>query len=114
MFQDTVVRAGDLIADVVGALDPDAVSGSSARELWAAFDRAERLYAAGKTLLARRIAATHQRSGGTRSAAEELSRRSGSSSGQRKTAWAPPSGCRTSRRSKRRYGAVNCRPRRWR
>ena len=37
-----------------------------------------------KTLLARRVAATHQRSGGTRSAAEELARRSGSSAGAAK------------------------------
>jgi hypothetical protein len=84
MFQDTVVRAGEMIAGVVDGLDPDAVSGSAARELWSAFDRAERLCAAGKTLLARRLAATHQRNGGTRSAAEEMSRRSGSSAGAAK------------------------------
>jgi hypothetical protein len=84
MFQDTVVRAGEMIAGVVDGLDPDAVSGSTARELWAGLDRAERLCAAGKTLLARRVAATHQRTGGTRSAAEELARRSGSSTGAAK------------------------------
>ncbi len=60
MFQDMVVRAGDLIAGVLDTLDPDAVSGSGARELWSAFDRAERLSAAGKTLLARRVAETHR------------------------------------------------------
>ncbi len=82
MFQGMVVRAGEMIAGVVDGLDPDAVSGSAARELWSAFDRAERLCAAGKMLLARRVAATHQRSGGSRSAAEELARRGGTSAGQ--------------------------------
>jgi hypothetical protein len=86
MFQDTVARAGEMIAGVVDSLDPDAVSGSAARDLRAAFDRAGRLCAAGKTLLARRVAATHQRSGGSRSAAEELARRSGSSAGAAKEA----------------------------
>jgi hypothetical protein len=84
MFQDTVARAGELIAGVVDALDPDAVSGLAARQLWGEFDRIERLSSAGKTLLARRIAQTHQRNSGTRSAAEELSRRSGTSTGQAK------------------------------
>ncbi len=45
-------------------------------------DRSERLCAAGKMLLARRVAQTHQRSGGTRTAAEELARRGGTSTGQ--------------------------------
>jgi hypothetical protein len=78
---ETVVRCGDQLADLVAGLDPDAVSGPAARQWWAAFDRVERLAAGAKTLLARRVAATHQRNGGTRSAAEDLARRAGSTTG---------------------------------
>jgi hypothetical protein len=81
MFE-TVVRVRGQLGELVAALDPDAVSGSAARELWGEFDRIERLGSAGKTLLARRIAQTHQRSGSTRTAAEELARRGGTSAGQ--------------------------------
>jgi hypothetical protein len=50
--------------------------------LWAAFDRVERLAAAGKTLLARRLADTHQPDEtGTKTAAEALARRGGTSLG---------------------------------
>ena len=42
-------------------MDPDAVSGPTAQQLWAEFDRIERLGWAGKTLLARWIAATPDR-----------------------------------------------------
>ncbi|HEX2362702.1 MAG TPA: DUF222 domain-containing protein, partial [Jiangellaceae bacterium] len=83
MFED-VVAVRDRLADLVDRLDPDAYSGSAARELWGVLDQVERLAAAGKTLLARRVAQTHQRTGGTRSAAEELSRRSGTSTGAAK------------------------------
>jgi hypothetical protein len=48
--------------------------------LWAEFDRIERLGSAGKTLLARRIAATHDRDrAGARTAAESLARQAGTS-----------------------------------
>jgi hypothetical protein len=69
---DRLVRVRGQLKELVTAVDPDAVSGSTARKLWAEFDQVERLAAAGKTLLARRIAATHQRAGGTRTAAKEV------------------------------------------
>jgi Domain of unknown function (DUF222) len=78
---DEVMEAGDRIARLLDGLDPDRFTGPRARELWGAFDRIERLGAAGKTLLARRVAATHRRSGSAdRSAADELARRGGTSS----------------------------------
>jgi Domain of unknown function (DUF222) len=83
MFE-RLVRVRGQLKELVTAVDPDAVSGDTARQLWAEFDQVERLAAAGKTLLARRVAQTHQRAGGTRSAAEELSRRSGTSTGAAK------------------------------
>ena len=53
----------------------------------AEFDRIERLGSAGKTLLARRMAASHQRDReGTRSAAESLARKAGSSTAAAKDA----------------------------
>ena len=55
MYESVQVR--DLLSELVSALDPDAVSGPTARELWGEFDRIERLGSAGKTLLARRVAA---------------------------------------------------------
>ncbi len=77
---ESVVRIRGQLGELVSALDPDGVSSRAARELWAEFDRIERLGAAGKTLLARRIAASHQRDReGTRSAAESLARKSGTS-----------------------------------
>jgi hypothetical protein len=79
MYERLVEVRGQL-GELVGAVDPDGVSGRAAGELWAEFDRIERLGAAGKTLLARRIAAAHQRDReGTRSAAEALARKSGTS-----------------------------------
>jgi hypothetical protein len=79
MFE-SVVRVRGQLGELVSALDPDAVSGSTARELWAEFDRIERLGSAGKTLLARRIAATHDRDrAGARTAAESLARQAGTS-----------------------------------
>ena len=66
---------------------PDAFSGSAARELWQVFDAAERLCAAGKTLLARRVAETHRPDrSGTRSASEELARKAGTTAGAAKDA----------------------------
>jgi hypothetical protein len=53
MFESAVVEIGDRLAGIVDGLDPDAVPGPAAAELWAALDRVERLAAAGKTLLAR-------------------------------------------------------------
>jgi Domain of unknown function (DUF222) len=77
---ESVVRVRGQLGELVSAVDPDGVSGRAAGELWAEFDRIERLAAAGKTLLARRIAAAHQRDReGTRSAAEALARKSGTS-----------------------------------
>jgi Domain of unknown function (DUF222) len=79
MFE-SVVRVRGQLGELVSALDPDAVSGPSARELWGEFDRIERLGSAGKTLLARRIAATHDRDrAGSRTAAESLARQAGTS-----------------------------------
>jgi hypothetical protein len=74
------VRIRGQLSELVSALDPDAVSGLTARELWGEFDRIERLGSAGKTLLARRVAATHDRDhAGTRTAAESLARQAGTS-----------------------------------
>jgi Domain of unknown function (DUF222) len=81
MFEDAV-EIRDRLATLVDRLDPDAVSGSAARDLWGVLDASERLCAAGKTLLARRIAATHRpEMAGAKTAAEELARRSGTSTG---------------------------------
>jgi hypothetical protein len=81
MFEDAV-EVRDRLAVLVDRLDPDAVSGSAARELWGVLDASERLCAAGKTLLARRIATTHRpEMAGAKTAAEELARRSGTSTG---------------------------------
>ncbi|HEY9379375.1 MAG TPA: DUF222 domain-containing protein, partial [Jiangellaceae bacterium] len=80
---ETAVRVRGQLAELVDALDPDAVSGRAARELWVEFDRIERLGSAGKTLLARRIAQTHRPDrSGSKSAAEELARKAGTSTGQ--------------------------------
>jgi hypothetical protein len=80
------VRARDV--DAVGAplralvagLDPEFVAAFDAPELWAAFDRVERLAGAAKVLLARRVeeAGTWKRAG-FRSAAEQLAAVSGTS-----------------------------------
>jgi Domain of unknown function (DUF222) len=79
MFE-VLVETGDRLAGLVDLLDPERITGSRARDLWNAFDRIERLAAAGKTLLARRVAATHTRTGSTdRSAVEEMGRRAGTS-----------------------------------
>jgi Domain of unknown function (DUF222) len=79
MFAE-VVEVRDRLTSLVDGLDPDAVSGRTAGELWSEFDRIERLGSAGKTLLARRLAATHHRDkAGTRTAAEALARKAGTS-----------------------------------
>jgi hypothetical protein len=81
MFDD-MVSLGDRLARLVQELDPDRVSGPHARRLWEALDRVEKLAAAGKTLLARRLADTHRPDQeGVRSAAEALARRSGTTVG---------------------------------
>jgi len=81
MFED-VVGVRDRLAALVDRLDPDEFSGSAARRWWAEFDRVERLAAAGKTVLARRIAETHQPGrSGSQTAAEELARAAGTSAG---------------------------------
>ena len=84
MFQDAI-EIRDRLADLVDRLDPDAVSASTARELWAILDKSERFCAAGKTLLARRLAQTHRpEKAGAKSAVEDLARRSGTSTGAAK------------------------------
>jgi hypothetical protein len=86
MFQDAI-EIRDRLADLVDRLDPDAVSGSTAGELWAVLDRSERFCAAGKTLLARRLAQTHRpEQAGAKTAIEDLARRSGTSTGAAKDA----------------------------
>jgi Domain of unknown function (DUF222) len=86
MFE-SVVRVRGQLSELVSAVDPDAVSGPTARELWAEFDRIERLGSAGKTLLARRIAATHDRDrAGSRTAAESLAKKAGTSTAAAKEA----------------------------
>ena len=84
---EAVVRIRGQLGELVTAVDPDGVSGRTARELWAEFDRIERLGAAGKTLLARRVAATHRADrSGSRTAAEELARKAGTTAGTAKDA----------------------------
>ena len=84
MFAEAV-EIRDRLADLVDRLDPDAVSGTTAREIWAVLDKSERLCAAGKTLLARRIAETHQpHTSGSKTAAEDLARKAGTSTGAAK------------------------------
>jgi hypothetical protein len=86
MFQDAA-EIRDRLAALVDRLDPDAVSGAAARDLWGVLDASERLCAAGKTLLARRLAQTHRpEMAGVKTAAEELARRSGTSTGAAKDA----------------------------
>jgi hypothetical protein len=86
MFE-SVVRIRGQLGELVSALDPDAVSSSTAQGLWGEFDRIERLGSAGKTLLARRIAATHDRDrAGSRTAAESLARQAGTSTAAAKEA----------------------------
>jgi Domain of unknown function (DUF222) len=80
MFERLVQVRGQL-AELVTALDPDALTGQTARGWWAELDRVERLAAAGKTLLTR-IAATHQPgTQATRTAAEKLAREAGTTTG---------------------------------
>jgi hypothetical protein len=107
MFEDAL-EVRDRLATLVDRLDPDAVSGSTARELWAVLDACERLCAAGKTLLARRLAQTHRaETAGAKTAAEDLARRAGTSTGvatdaprrprtrrPRRGWWSWPRGCR--------------------
>ncbi|MGH8774753.1 MAG: DUF222 domain-containing protein [Jiangellaceae bacterium] len=79
---DVVVRVGDQVAGLVDALDPDRVAGRDAADLWGAFDRIERLGAAAKTLLARRVAEVHHPDrAGVQTAAEDLARRGGTTTG---------------------------------
>ena len=79
MFED-VVRLRGQLTELVTAVDPDALSGRTARELWAEFDRVERLAVGAKTVLARRVAATHRPDrAGTKTAADDLARRGGTS-----------------------------------
>jgi hypothetical protein len=81
MFE-SVVRLGTRLAGIVDSLDPDAVSGPAAGEMWAALDRIERLAAGGKTLLARRLADAHAPDRvGVKTAAEDLARRGGTTVG---------------------------------
>jgi hypothetical protein len=59
MFE-TVQQIGDQLAEFVATLEPDCVPVELAGTLWGAFDRVERLAAAGKTLLARRATQAHR------------------------------------------------------
>jgi hypothetical protein len=84
---DRLVSVRGQLSELVSAIDPDALNGHTARGWWAEFDRIERLAAAGKTLLTRRVAATHRPAHrGTKTAAEELARKAGTSTGQAKDA----------------------------
>jgi hypothetical protein len=84
---ELLVEVRDRLAELVAGLDPDAVSARTAGELWGELDRIERLGSAGKTLLARRIAATHDRDrAGIRTAAEVLARKAGTSTAAAKEA----------------------------
>jgi hypothetical protein len=84
MFQEAM-EIRDRLADLVDRLDPDAVSASTAGELWAVLDKSERFCTAGKTLLARRLAQTHRpEQAGAKTAIEDLARRSGTSTGAAK------------------------------
>ncbi len=66
------------LAALVGVLDPDDVGLSEAFDIWAEFDRLERLAANAKTLLAARVeAAGNWKHSGARSAAEHLAQASG-------------------------------------
>jgi hypothetical protein len=86
MFERLVQVRGQL-AELVTAIDPDALSGETVRGWWAEFDRVERLATAGKTLLARRVAATHNPAKrATKTAAEELARQGGTTTGAAKDA----------------------------
>ena len=86
MFAEAV-EVRDRLASLVDRLDPDAVSGSAARELWAALYASERLCVAGKTLLARRIAATHRpQTAGSKTATDDMARTAGITSGAAKDA----------------------------
>jgi hypothetical protein len=86
MFEDAF-EVRDRLAVLVDRLDPDAVSGSTAGELWAVLDACERLCAAGKTLLARRLAQTHRlETAGAKTAAEHLARMAATSTGVAKDA----------------------------
>jgi hypothetical protein len=77
MFEGAL-EVRDRLAVLVDRLDPDAVSGSAAGELWAVLDACERLCAAGKTLLARRVAQAHRvEMAGAKTAAEYLARQAG-------------------------------------
>lgn len=75
-----VVEAEEVLVAVVAGLDPDGIDAEGAVELFGQFDRIERLAAAAKTLLARRVEAsgTWQRRGYA-SAAEHVAALTGSS-----------------------------------
>jgi hypothetical protein len=82
---DRLVSVRGQLTELVTGLDPDALSGVTARGWFAELDRVERLAAAGKTLLARRLADTHRpQTVGAKTAAEELARRAGTSTGAAK------------------------------
>ena len=70
----------DELSDLVGGLDPDAVALCDATALWKTFDAIERLGAAGKTLLARKVDdAGAWKASGYKSAAEAMAATSGTS-----------------------------------
>jgi len=76
-------KAIDLLQEVLNGLDPEVLAPSFAAELVEEFSRVERLGAAGKTLAARRVAASGiWRTSGERSPAHWMARQTGASIGQ--------------------------------
>jgi len=79
----TVRIAERAFAGMVGELSPDAVSLRDVTDVWAAFDRIERLAAAAKTLLATRVSvAGDWKVAGARSAADHLAKLGGTTSAE--------------------------------
>ncbi|MEN3315063.1 MAG: hypothetical protein V7605_1297, partial [Acidimicrobiaceae bacterium] len=77
-----VMAAVKLLRRAVASLEPRTFRGDDAARLLKLFAEAERLAAAGKALMARRVEETNQwRGGGHRSAAEWLASATGSSVG---------------------------------
>lgn len=77
-----VVEVLRVLRGVVGGLDPGSVPDGQVAELWAGFDGVERLAAAAKTLLARRVEECEiWRREGHRSAADYMAARAGGSIG---------------------------------
>lgn len=84
---DSVSALRASLAALLADLEPPSLSGAQAVAWWEELDRVERLAAAGKTLLARRVAESGQwQAAGARSAADDLARRAGTSVGAARAA----------------------------